>query len=402
MTALPIPPPIASLLDRVQAWRDERLADPRHSDRLAAVLGASLGICLLVCFVTGILSHLIQHPPSWFSWPTHPASLYRITQGLHVATGIAAVPLLFAKLWAVFPRLFQWPVATNVLHAVERLSLLPLVGGSLFMLVTGVANIELWYPWPFFFPAGHYAVSFVVMGALLIHLTAKWGTASRVLRRHGAVDPELVGARSQSTSSGGSPVARRRFLTAVGAASAGLVAVTIGQTIDPLERFALLAPRHPDIGVQGFPVNKTAIEAGVTTGITKADYRLVVESGGKALHTFTLADLHGMPMRSATMPIACVEGWSAERTWTGVPVRSLLQQAGAMTGRSVGVESLQNYGRYRRSVLTPDQHANADTMLAMFVDDEPLAPDHGFPLRLISPGRPGVLQTKWVVKLVVL
>ena len=105
--------------------------------------------------------------------------------------------------------------------------------------MTVVANIELSYPWPFFFPAGHYAVSFVVMGALLIHLTAKWGTASRVLRRPGTVDPELVGAGSQSPSAGVSPVARRRFLTAVGAASAGLVAVTIGQTIAPLKRFAL-------------------------------------------------------------------------------------------------------------------------------------------------------------------
>ena len=105
--------------------------------------------------------------PSWFSWTTRPAGLFRVTQGLHVATGIATIPLLFAKLWSVFPRLFQWPMATGVLHAVERLSLLPLVGGSLFMLVTGLANIELWYPWVFFFPAGHYAVSFVVMGALL-------------------------------------------------------------------------------------------------------------------------------------------------------------------------------------------------------------------------------------------
>lgn len=73
-----------------------------------------------------------------------------------------------------------------------------------------------------------------------------------------------------------------------------------------------------------------------------------------------------------------------------------------MVKEAVSDKSLQNYGRYRRSVLTPGQHANADTLLAMFVDDEPLAPDHGFPLRLISPGRPGVLQTKWVVKLVVL
>jgi DMSO/TMAO reductase YedYZ molybdopterin-dependent catalytic subunit len=154
--------------------------------------------------------------------------------------------------------------------------------------------------------------------------------------------------------------------------------------------------------VQGFPVNKTAIEAGVTKGIADVGYALVVESDGAALHTFTVAELRAMPMHSATLPIACVEGWSASKNWTGVSVRTLLDAAGAQRGRHVGVESLQGGGRYRRSVLTPAQADEADTLLAMFVDGEPLAPDHGYPLRLIGPARPGVLQTKWVNKLVLL
>ena len=39
--------------------------------------------------------------------------------------------------------------------------------------------------------------------------------------------------------------------------------------------------------------------------------------------------------------------------------------------------------------------------LALFIDDEPLHLDHGFPVRLIAPNRPGVSQTKWVASLVV-
>ena len=35
------------------------------------------------------------------------------------------------------------------------------------------------------------------------------------------------------------------------------------------------------------------------------------------------------------------------------------------------------------------------------LDGEPLALDHGYPVRLIGPNRPGVLQTKWVTRLVV-
>lgn len=385
-----MPRPLAVVTTRVTAWRESRLADPRHSDRVAAVLGAALGISFLVCFATGLLSHLIQHPPGWFHWQTRPAGLYRVTQGLHVTTGIAAIPLLFAKLWSVFPRLFQWPPAHDVIHAIERLSLLPLVGGSLFMLVTGLANIELWYPWVFFFPAGHYAVSFVVMGALLIHLVAKWATTRRVLVRRKPV------AETRAFATG-----RRRFLGVVGAMSAGAVAVTVGQTVSPLRRIALLAPRHPDIGVQGFPVNKTAREAGVTQTASDPAFTLTVEARGTVLRTFTLDEVRAMPARVATLPIACVEGWSANRTWTGVSVRDILEAAEAASGRSVSVESLQRGGRYRKSRLSAGQIDDGDTMLALEVDGQPLHADHGYPLRLIAPNRPGVLQTKWVGKLVV-
>jgi DMSO/TMAO reductase YedYZ molybdopterin-dependent catalytic subunit len=393
---IPVPAPGAGAGRRVAAWREERLADPRHSDRVAAVLGIALGVCFFVCFGTGLLSHAIQHPPSWFHWWPRPAGSFRITQGVHVATGIAAVPLLFAKLWSVFPRLFQWPLATDVLHAVERLSLLPLVGGALFMLVTGIANIELWYPWPFFFPAGHYAVSFVVIGALVIHIGAKLTITRQALRRQlsdPGASPQAVAAAAASTQG------RRRFLGFAGAASAVLVVTTIGQTVSPLRRLALLAPRHPDLGVQGFPVNKTAIEAGVVKSIADAGYSVQVRRNGAVLRSFSIAELTAMPQHDATLPIACVEGWSASKRWTGVSVRSVLAAAGITDGHSVTVGSRQRGGRYRASLVDHSQLDDEDTLLALMVEGETLAPDHGFPVRLIGPGRSGVLQTKWVATL---
>lgn len=393
-----IPRPVLVVAHRVERWRDDRLADPRHSERVAAILGSLLGISFLICFSTGLLSHFIQHPPTWFTWPARPAGFYRFSQGLHIATGIAAVPLLFAKLWSVFPKLFQWPLADNALHAVERLSLLPLIGGSIFMLVTGVANIELWYPWVFFFPAGHYAVSYVVMGSLLIHGVSKFATVRRELGPNKKLAPHATGVVGTAEDA----FARRHFLGAVGSVTAGLVVATAGQTVWPLRKLSLFAPRRPDIGTQGFPVNKTAFEAGVNNLANSPDFTLVIASGRQTLHTFTLADLEAMPQRTATLPIACVEGWSANRTWTGVQVRDLLRIAGVEEGKDVSVESAQRAGRYRRSELNHRQIADADTLLAMQVDGEPLHIDHGFPLRLIAPNRPGVLQTKWVQRLVVL
>ena len=94
---------------RAGPFREGAFRSHLHSQRTAAWLGIGLGISFGLCFATGLLSHAIQHPPSWLRWPPRPAGLYRVTQGLHVAAGIASVPLLLAKLWAVIPKLWEWP-----------------------------------------------------------------------------------------------------------------------------------------------------------------------------------------------------------------------------------------------------------------------------------------------------
>ncbi len=75
-----------------------------HDARTATSIGRLLGPAFVVCFATGLISHFMQHPPGWLadSIPSRPAWGYRVTQGLHVASGIAAIPLLLAKLWTVY------------------------------------------------------------------------------------------------------------------------------------------------------------------------------------------------------------------------------------------------------------------------------------------------------------
>jgi hypothetical protein len=170
---------VRDAVDRLRGWTTRSAADPRHDERTAALLGIALGASFVVCFVTGLYSHLAQHPASWFTLPASPGGLYRVTQGVHVATGIATIPLLLAKLWSVYPTLFQWPPFTSVAHAVERVSLVPLVAGALFLLFSGVANIDLWYPLPFFFPVAHYWVAWMTVGALVTHVGAKASITKR-------------------------------------------------------------------------------------------------------------------------------------------------------------------------------------------------------------------------------
>jgi Oxidoreductase molybdopterin binding domain len=381
---------------RITDAREQALERPVHDDRTAAILGIALGVAFGTCFVTGLISHLIQHPPSWFEWPSRPAGLYRVTQGVHVATGIASVPLLLAKLWSVYPRLFTAP-RRNLGELLERVSLVPLVMGALFMLFTGVTNIDRWYVWRFYFPRAHFWGAWITIGALIVHVGAKIGTTRAALR----ADPDRAAepARAPGTARG---LSRRVFLGSVAAASAGLTLTTIGETLNPLGPLVAFAPRRPDIGSQGLPVNVAASQARVETAATDPNFLLSIEVDGAVRASFSVAELEAMPQHQAVLPIACVEGWSKNAHWSGVPVRDLLARVGVphLGSRGVDVLSLQPRG-LNRSHLTAGQAGDHDTMLALHLNGERLNLDHGYPVRLIAPNRPGELNTKWVERLVV-
>jgi hypothetical protein len=378
-----------------------------RDERLAAILGASLGILFSICFATGLYSHIQQHPLSWLPIPPRPAGLYRFTQGLHVVSGIASVPVLIAKLWVVWPRFVSFPVARRLSGLVERIGLFPLVAGGIFMTFSGVANIAQWYPWRFSFTASHYWMAWVTMGSIVAHGGAKWAIARRTLARPSRrpslaeADPEL-GTDAEVAGAGAGGLTRRGLLTTVAAASGILTLTTIGQTIRPLRRLGLLAPRDPATGPQGRPVNRGAANAGVLELAQSPSYRLEVSGRVARPLSLDLKDLRALPAHDTVLPIACVEGWSYSAPWSGVRIRDLLAMAGAEPDRTILIESLEPQGAYRTSTLNPNQAADRDTLLALSLDGEALAIDHGFPCRLIAPNRPGVLQTKWVSKVVVL
>ena len=104
---------------------------------------------------------------------------------------------------------------------------------------------------------------------------------------------------------------------------------------------SLLAPRRPDVGPQGLPVNRSATAAGVRARIADPGYRLEVVGPGRTV-ALALADLRAMPQHTAALPITCVEGWSATGHWTGVRLRDLAALAGVDPDRAAAlVESLE-------------------------------------------------------------
>lgn len=382
---------LAATPPRVGPFAERAFSSRLHDERPATWLGIALGVAFTICFLTGILSDLIQNPQPWFAWTPRPAWLYRVTQGAHVLTGLAAIPLLLAKLWVVYPHLWGWPTVRSVAHAIERAALVPLVAGALFLLVTGVQNIAYWYPWRFSFLTGHYWAAWITIGGLVVHVGAKTGVVGRVWRPRRTRQPVTAAGLS-----------RRGLLATAGAASGLLVLAVAGETIPALRRLAVLAPRDPRVGPQGFPVNKDAQGAGVAEPAVDPAWRLLVEGAIATPLRLSLADLRARELHQADLTIACVEGWSTTQRWRGVRLADLVAEAGAAPGRAVRVESLQPSGPYRTTTLNAAFVADPDTLLALDVGGEPLALDHGFPLRLIAPNNPGVLQTKWLAKVVVL
>jgi DMSO/TMAO reductase YedYZ molybdopterin-dependent catalytic subunit len=374
---------------------DRDFTSTLRSPAVAARVGVWLGICFGLAFVTGLISHeaYVVHPVIPF--PARPTWGYRVTQGLHVLSGTAAIPLLLVKLWTVFPKLFARPpqrLRQLAVDGLERASIAVLVAAAVFQLTTGLLNSTQWYPWGFHFRATHYAVAWVAIGALVLHIAVKLPVIRAALG--GDIEDS---AQDRPTATVAGPLTRRALVRSALLASGVAVLATAGSTVPALRKVSVLGVRSGG-GPAGIPINKSAKAADVVATALRSDYRLVVSYDAHET-SLSRADLERLEQHTVELPIACVEGWSASGHWTGVRVRDLLDLVGAPAGRDVRVESLQPHGPFRATTLPGHFADDPLTLLALRLGGEPLAIDHGYPVRLIAPDRPGVLQTKWVARL---
>ena len=98
---------------------------------------------------------------------------YRLTQGIHIATGTATIPLLLFKLWSVYPNQFRFPPVRSIRHAIERATVAILVSTALVQVTTGLLNVLNWYPFVWFFPPVHRFLGYVLVGSVLLHIGVK-------------------------------------------------------------------------------------------------------------------------------------------------------------------------------------------------------------------------------------
>jgi DMSO/TMAO reductase YedYZ molybdopterin-dependent catalytic subunit len=385
------------------------------------VFGLALLAALPIVIATGLLSYIAYAPQlgqaipadvGWlrlpvFAWPVGPAWLYRLTQGVHVVVGLAVIPLVLAKLWSVMPRLFLWPPVRSIAQLLERISLLMLVGGIVFEIVTGVLNIQYDYVFGFSFYTAHYFGAWVFIAGFGMHVAVKLPkmiAGLRSLRPRKVLATNLADTRPQppdpdhlvAADPDAPTMSRRGALGLVGSGALLMTVLSAGQVIGgPARGSALLLPRGRSRGAGDFQVNKTAAAAGIDPARVDGSWRLILR-GGTSEVALDRAALTALPQHSARLPIACVEGWATTQTWTGVRLADLARLAGVPAARSAQVVSLQPVGPFSRASLQANQIAHPDALLALRVNGADLSLDHGYPARIIVPALPGVHNTKWV------
>jgi len=422
---------------RFLLYRLRRSIDsPSRNPRMATVTGRLLGLAFLICFGTGLYSHFLQEPLAWMTFTTRPLWLYQVTQGIHITAGILCFPLLLGKLYVVFPDLFQSPPVRSLkkggaVDLLERGSIALFVGASLVEITIGLLNTFQLYIWPFGFRQVHYALAYVIIGSLAIHIAVKLPVIRRywfkgrmpegepVLasgREDAEIGREMADARAASapfaargitgrvfdwidtTPAPDKAVSRRGFVATLAVAAAALVAFTGGQSFRVLDRLNAFAPRKAGIGPQSLPINRTAAAAKVTETAVDPGWTLTIANGDRSID-LTYADLTGMPQTAVDLPIACVEGWSQMASWRGVRMSELAALVGATSADAFKATSLETNSRYGVMTMGPEYVNDPLTLVAVQLNGEPLDIDHGYPARMIAPGRPGVLQTKWLSRL---
>jgi DMSO/TMAO reductase YedYZ molybdopterin-dependent catalytic subunit len=197
---------------------------------------------------------------------------------------------------------------------------------------------------------------------------------------------------------------RRLFLAGLVAAGAGALAWAIAGRLKPWFGLPGAARRFTgsyEIGsfTANFPVVSWIADR--PPFVDPQTWRLRVEGAVDRPQILTLGDLATLPPRSVTTEIDCTGGWYSVQSWQGVSVAELLQASGVRPeAASVTFESITGYKR--RFDLTEAQ----GFLLAMGIEVDrpedggttiqPLSAGHGYPARLVAPGRRGVEWVKWL------
>jgi DMSO/TMAO reductase YedYZ molybdopterin-dependent catalytic subunit len=110
--------------------------------------------------------------------------------------------------------------------------------------------------------------------------------------------------------------------------------------------------------------------------------------------TLTHEELRALPSRDLVADIHCVTGWSRlDDTWTGVPIQEVLRRCRPRSE----VTHVMAHCEFGYTTSVPlDVLDDDDVLLCSAWNGEDLAPEHGYPLRLLVPKKYFWKSAKWL------
>jgi sulfane dehydrogenase subunit SoxC len=154
---------------------------------------------------------------------------------------------------------------------------------------------------------------------------------------------------------------------------------------------------------------------GGTAVIDPATHSVYVHGMVRQPKKFSMADIRRFPSASRIMFIECsgngltewskptmktvqgTHGLTSTSEWTGVPLSTILNEAGVKGGAKWLLAEGGDAAAMTRSI--PLEKALKDCFLAYGQNGEAIRPEQGYPLRLIVPGFEGNMNIKWLRRL---
>src|SRR3954462_9040557 len=108
----------------------------------------------------------------------------------------------------------------------------------------------------------------------------------------------------------------------------------------------------------------------------------------------------GLAPKPWQLPAGAIHGNMSCTEWTGIPLRLLLEEAGAQPQAKWLLAEGADSAHMSRSI--PMEKALDDALIALYQNGERLRPEQGYPVRLLVPGYEGNMNVKWLrrIKLV--
>ena len=214
-------------------------------------------------------------------------------------------------------------------------------------------------------------------------------------------------------------VTRRAFVLGMAASAAGMALSALVRreaVAAPLAQEDVLTPAGRQAGQLSPLITPTAAFYTVTKNaagdpqIDTAGWRLVVDGQVGQPVQLDYNVLQQLPPIELTKTLECISNFTANcelasfgcdlistATWRGARLIDVFDLAGGLGAGVVSV--LATAADEFTSAIPVDAAADPDTLLVYLMNGAPLPRSHGFPARLLVPGRYGMKSAKWIVQL---